>query len=310
MGTLESPDGQQHPLRGRVLMGRDDVCDLVLTSPSASAHHASLRWNAGTWQVKDLASRNGTYILGHRLNAGTWTPLSRGQAIELGSGAERWELVDDGAPAPFAETRRGHFAEVSGGFLALPPEEPVAWVCPEPGGGWVLETESGARVVENREQVRVGPATWTLALPEAEPGTAEDDPNRRSLDRIELRIRHSHDEETVSIDVCGRDGTTELRPRAHSFMVLTLARLRERDRESGCDPHEAGWIYVDELERMLRVKPGQINLLVFRARRQLADAGVVDSAGLVERRPGTTQLRLGSVRFTLPTSTTAPSEPS
>ncbi|MEO0603411.1 MAG: FHA domain-containing protein [Myxococcota bacterium] len=298
MGVFQSPHGRRL-LRARALLGRDEVCDLRLSSRSSSAHHASLRWNDGVWQIKDLASRNGTFIQGHRLVAGRWDAIARGQSIQLGSADERWTLIDDGPPELFAEERGGAVAEASGGFLALPPEGPAAWVCPS-AEGWVLEGEHEVRTVHNRESVRLGSTNWVLALPEPEALTAEADPARRSLDRIVLAFTASSDEETVQIDVIGPGPPTPLRPRSHSFMLLTLARLRERELRDGCDPREAGWVYVDDLERMLDVKPGQINLLVFRARRQLADAGVVDSAGLVERRPGTTRLRLGPVRVRLP----------
>ena len=44
---------------------------------------------------------------------------------------------------------------------------------------------------------------------------------------------------------------------------------------------------------MLRLPRSQVNLQVFRARKQLAEAGVGNAAALVERRQGSQQLRFG-----------------
>ena len=44
---------------------------------------------------------------------------------------------------------------------------------------------------------------------------------------------------------------------------------------------------------MLRLDDNAIYLAVFRARKQLKQAGVARAAGLIERRAGTRQIRLG-----------------
>jgi hypothetical protein len=43
--------------------------------------------------------------------------------------------------------------------------------------------------------------------------------------------------------------------------------------------------------------PPQLNLDVFRLRRQFAALGIVDAANIVERRPRTRQLRIGTARL-------------
>jgi hypothetical protein len=47
------------------------------------------------------------------------------------------------------------------------------------------------------------------------------------------------------------------------------------------------------LLRMLATNLAQLTLDIYRARRQFADAGVVDSAQLVERRTSSRELRIG-----------------
>lgn len=47
-------------------VGRDPVCDLVLTDPTVSRRHAEIRHVDGGWLVIDLDSRNGTRLNGWR----------------------------------------------------------------------------------------------------------------------------------------------------------------------------------------------------------------------------------------------------
>jgi hypothetical protein len=49
---------------------------------------------------------------------------------------------------------------------------------------------------------------------------------------------------------------------------------------------------LEDLAHDPRMAPPQLNVDVFRLRRQFADKGVVDAAAIVERRPG--QLRVGT----------------
>lgn len=45
-------------------IGRAPDCDLVLDHPSVSRRHAELRREHGAWRVRDLGSKNGTYVDG------------------------------------------------------------------------------------------------------------------------------------------------------------------------------------------------------------------------------------------------------
>lgn len=65
-------------------IGRGGDCDLVLDEPSASRHHARLRYAAETLHVVDLASQNGTFAGDHRIPAGVRTPLPVGETVRFG----------------------------------------------------------------------------------------------------------------------------------------------------------------------------------------------------------------------------------
>lgn len=51
--------------KDQILVGRRKGCDVLLNDPTVSAHHCQLqRSPAGMWSVKDLGSKNGTWVNG------------------------------------------------------------------------------------------------------------------------------------------------------------------------------------------------------------------------------------------------------
>ena len=56
-------------------------------------------------------------------------------------------------------------------------------------------------------------------------------------------------------------------------------------------------MFTDQLARDLDMLPSQLNVEVFRIRKHLASRGVIDAAGVIERRRSTRQLRIGTGRM-------------
>ncbi len=54
---------------GPHFIGREPTCSFVLNDSNVSRKHAELVARSGTWAVKDLGSRNGTYLNGRKLTA-------------------------------------------------------------------------------------------------------------------------------------------------------------------------------------------------------------------------------------------------
>jgi transcriptional regulator with GAF, ATPase, and Fis domain len=63
------------------VIGRASSNQIVIRSHQASRQHAELRWDAGRWWVRDLGSRNGTFIDGRRIEVAE--PLTAGCSIEV-----------------------------------------------------------------------------------------------------------------------------------------------------------------------------------------------------------------------------------
>lgn len=283
-------------------MGRSSVCGLRLAHPRASAEHAVVRYLGTHWAVRDLASRNGTFVAGERVPPGEEVALRLGDELRFGAPEESWTLEDDGPPEPTARAAGGQAIVGEDGLLALPSSSaPRVTIFSGPGRGWILEDERGERPVRDNEVVEVGGESYVLWLPSAGDGevasTVRTEPTEASLRALGLRFRVSRDEEYVSMSLLGPGGEKELTPRAFHYTLLTLARLRLA--EASLPRSERGWIHVESLARMLGVDPEKVNLDVYRARQQLANAGVVDAARVIERRRGTGQLRIGVERLLL-----------
>ncbi|XYH95554.1 hypothetical protein ACMHYB_48405 [Sorangium sp. So ce1128] len=85
--------------------------------------------------------------------------------------------------------------------------------------------------------------------------------------------------------------------RAYNEILLTLARARLTARkERVLPPEDQGWMHVDDILETLDIAAEHLNVGIHRARQQLAELGVLNAGALVERRPLTRQIRLGTDR--------------
>jgi DNA-binding CsgD family transcriptional regulator len=67
---------------GRNVIGRDRSCSIVLSDSSVSRFHAEILVRGATMSVRDLESRNGTYVNGERVESAELRP---GQQLQFGS---------------------------------------------------------------------------------------------------------------------------------------------------------------------------------------------------------------------------------
>jgi hypothetical protein len=65
-----------------VVIGRENVNDLVLKDPEVSRRHARITYQAGRYYVEDLNSTNGTFLNDQPVR--TQSPLNHGDVIRLG----------------------------------------------------------------------------------------------------------------------------------------------------------------------------------------------------------------------------------
>jgi ABC-type multidrug transport system ATPase subunit/pSer/pThr/pTyr-binding forkhead associated (FHA) protein len=113
-----------------VLIGRELGCQVRVHSPLVSRRHAEVSWSPDGWKIRDLGSRNGTYVDGHRVEVVTVRPGTR---VRIGSAGDDAPVVQLGstveAPPDPRATLAGPawtIAPVAKGVAAVTGRRPAA----------------------------------------------------------------------------------------------------------------------------------------------------------------------------------------
>jgi hypothetical protein len=281
-------------LPSRCLIGRSPASDLVLAEKNVSGQHAVLEWTGVVWQLQDLGSRNGTYVDNQRIGPDVRFALQCGHELRFGRESAPWIVRDIAAPVAMARnlsSREWQLAE--GGYLSLPRlDAHECAIYQLPDGTWALERDSEVAPLEDRATVPTGAgALWRIFLPVSLGTTMREDVPPVLVTNLRLRFRFSLDEEQVEMTgYCG-DTRLDFGIRAHHYPLLLLARRRLSDHRA--PEADQGWLSLDDLLRMLNMSESHLNISIHRARTHLSQAGVLDAASLIERKPRTRRLRLG-----------------
>jgi hypothetical protein len=287
--------GRLWVLESECLIGRAPACSIRLEDGCVSLRHASLRWTGQGWEIRDLGSLNGTLINGTALTPGQNHPLQRGVCAAFGGSEAHWQLVDDGPPVVMVVDQGGRTSAAEGEMVGIPSsDDPIATIYLARDGQWQLERSDGfAMAVADGQTFEVGGHQWRFACPQVVAPTETSEQPRTLIAHATLKLGVSRDEEHVEVTVEIAGKRRELGSRAHSELLLVLARHFLADREQGLPESACGWVYVEDLERELATSAAQINIDIFRARRQFGALGLADSSEIVQRRPRTRQLRIG-----------------
>ncbi len=295
MATItRKSDGRSIRLGGTTTVGRNPGNDLSLPDPLVSGLHARISFRRGVWFIDDLNSRNGTLVNGDPLRRDKQRSLEVGDEITFGVKREVWTLTDLSAPVLFARATTGE--EVEGDdLLALPNDtDPIVSIYQRADGHWVAERAGELVEVKDGADIAIEAVTWRLHIPNTVSETMENVEFTPGADELSLHFAVSTDEEHVELEARLGERRYDLKSRAHHYLLLTLARARLSDAaDPELPPTAHGWLYQDDLATMLRLDDNAIYLAVFRARKQLKKAGIARSAGLIERRASTRQIRIG-----------------
>ncbi len=301
MAILRNPaSGRRILLQSLHAFGRRaDQCRTVLTSPDVSQIHALARWNVDRWEILDQ-SRNGSFIDGARMPRDRWLPLEADTELSMGEGLDaQWIVADLGPPMncafPCGEPEQAVELPARGVFLPLGAPSELHVHCL--AGEWIAESPDGATALADGAMLVLGGRNWEVSLcPEL---TRTIESGRPPASSLVLHFALSQDEEHACLIVQSDVGAIDLGERIHHYSLATLARLRLQDARRGLAPPSQGWVSTAELARMLGVDASYVNIQVFRARQQFAEAlPARDSAPLlVERRRG--ELRMGEYGFTV-----------
>lgn len=304
MGRMRRKDsGHEATLLPEQLVGRSKMAHLCLEIGAVSSQHAALRWTGQRWEVRDLASLNGTFVNSVRLPAGQAAQLSAGDVLRFGDASEEWCLVDASAPGTMLLPLDGGASLVTfGQVLPVPSEEdPRALLYTDSDGRWLLERlDEPVVTLVDGDTIDIAGRLWRFycAEPAVRTTSAEE---AQAVKALHLHMAVSRDEEHVELKVEARGRKQDLGAHAQNLLLLRLARERLQDAERGLAETACGWMYKDDLLHDLDVTTGQLNLDVYKIRKRFEGLGVSDPAKVIERRTGTNQLRLGIPRVTITT---------
>ena len=280
------------------LIGRAAACGIRISQLEVSGTHASVQWNGERWEIRDLTSRNGTFVDGKRVMGDDRVSIATGAMLEFGRGSDTWRVIDSSAPVA-AFVRVDGVDEViceEDGSIAIMESDPLVTAYRMSDDSWQLEIDGVLESLRDGREIELRGALWRFSLPtQVMPGTLVADQGFALAD-VTMVFRVSADEEDVAIElrIAGRE-PIELGARASFYPLLLLARARGEALEP--EDSEAGWMQPESLAEMMRTELTHINVHVFRIRKCLAKAGMRDGLGVVERRTGSGKMRIGTWRF-------------
>jgi hypothetical protein len=296
------PAGNDILLEPEHLIGRDPKCTLVIDEAYVSARHAMLRWTGGQWELRDLGSRNGTFVDGVRLIPGESRRIARGANLDFGGQGKPWEVSDESPPLAMAvPLGGGPHVLLEGELVSLPsPDDPRVTIYKGPRG-WMIEQPDSVVPIVNAQTFEVDGRAWRFCCPENVQVTDVPSWPRRDMRvrTLSLTFSVSSDEEHVQLRVEAGERAFDLGTRNHHYLLLTLARQRKSDEAAGEVEPRCGWVYQDDIMRHPDMSPQQLNLDVFRIRQQFAALGVEDAACIIERRPRAKQIRIANCRLSI-----------
>lgn len=277
--------------------------DTHVDKPYVSKLHAAIEWSGQQWRIKNLGL-NGSWINGTALAQGETRELALNDEIifadqrdagfrvlDLTAPADMlWPL--DQAPsaqAPIYLTRYHLLPDGDQPELALYySEEEQQWQCE------TLDQGSEVRALSNGDLVQFSTGHWQFVRAQIYGPTEVK--SARHINDFEFVFNLSQDEETTQLEL-HQQQVLDLAVRTHHYLLLQLARHRCDDAARGLAPKSQGWIYAEHLAAELGLDSTHMNIQIFRARKQLADA-LPDALGqqcLLERRGG--KIRFGCDKF-------------
>jgi hypothetical protein len=289
---------------------------VVLTDSRVSAEHASLYFDKETWFLRDLASTNGTFLDGVKIDLGRRHAIVPGALLGFGSPNPAFRFLHDEAPRMrLRNYATGILLEPQLGLVVLPSEERPLVTIFQGSDGWYEERDGAVQKVSDCSELVVEGEHWVVEVPPPGDEMAQTGLARAggwaTFDDLFLRFDVSRDRESIVLQIVAGTESRAITNRAYHELLLVLAEARIQAVAASIPESEQGWLHTDELCRRIGGDISKVNVDVFRARQQLDQLGVIESHRIVERRPITRQVRIGTplVAINYDVESKAPSKP-
>ncbi len=306
--------GEKIVLRTHHVFGRQAInTDTRLTHPEISNIHASIRWNGEVWTLKDL-SLNGTWLGNERVLKNRDIELSAGQQLSFGSQRHNvWRIKHLSEPVStlialdgkMKGQMKGQSADIVLDRIQVLPDEqnPQVSLYISQSGQWVCEQEDRTFPLNNGDTISLADGrSWRLYLPDNIEFTSDISADDFiSKDSFACCFNVSADEEHVFLKI-KLEGQLEfdLEERVHHYLLLVLARQRDKDAKEGFNESSQGWVYMEDLSVMMGITLTHLNILIFRARKQVQQvfSRLAFVPQPIERRQGAIRFGFTQYRFT------------
>ena len=125
VGQAGPLNGQRWMLRGTVIIGRDNVCDIVIPSRQVSRQHAKFTPSNKGVIIEDLGSKNGTHCNGQMVEKPT--PLKDGDVVQIAL-AQQFVFLSSDATLPLEKFENFESPPVQTGRLRLEKRSRQVWI--------------------------------------------------------------------------------------------------------------------------------------------------------------------------------------
>lgn len=271
--------------------------------------HILIEWKAERWTIRDMSS-NGTWVNGDRLDAFTSHLLKKGDMIELaGENGIRFEFSDASPPTDmiYQVDDKLNIQLLTEDCLLPNSTSPdiELYKCPERhqwfagsiNSGLINQGEWGP--FEHNSELIINNERWCFFLGNEQSQTKILESTQPDMSEIEFRFDISQDEESTHLTLIKGTQEEDLFERGHHYLLAHLLRHKHAQILAWGDTPDIGWISCEELWYSLGVDEGYLNIMIFRARKQISKAliGYSGSGKLFERRRGS--IRTGISNFSI-----------
>ena len=278
------------------IFGRDLRCSSVLKGNAVSRFHARISWNGENWCLRDLGSRNGTYVNGRLLATEGVFYLNPGDLILFGDFEERYLFSEKTPPESCLVSFDNDGFEVKISLTHLLPlpstERPMATIFAGKLGDFYLETESGEILpLQHGVPFSVENKTYTPFFenpPDESPQTDTSEmTGSNSAYNTFIEILVSPDEESAEVRFHKGNEVFSLNYKAHFYLLAYLARKRIEETventSSKSKDDDNGWIDCEVISKELMMNRDHLGQQVFRIRQEFKSIDSLIAEKIIDR---------------------------
>ena len=296
-------------LRDTHIIGRrTHECDTTILSPQISRSHAIIEWDQDRWLLSSTG-RNGIRIDDKFFSSCVRMPLSEQQRLEFPDTHSTTFLVANIDPPENLLIQKNKTINQSfclEQYQLIPSEENPEYLIflSDIDGTWYSQQVDQANSIDPTPMAHGDKITTRQGNFELFIGNTFQEPTQAltqpcTLDEFTFCFTLSLDEETTNLRLESRDLSIDLDIRSHHDLLVHLARIAMEDWLSGLPRNDQGWIDNELLAREIGLETSHINILLYRAKKQISRCNPAISGVeyLVERRPGQTRFGCSKVEI-------------